>query len=260
MAKIGLTNFRYAMLTEAADGTPSYDGAKTPGKAVSCNVEISNNSATLYADDTLAESDTSFQSGTVTMGIDEDDITTMAALLGHTITDGEMTRNANDTAPYVGLGRVVTKMVSGVYKYKVEFLYKVKFSEPSAENTTKGESLEFATTEIEGTVAALANGNWSVAKTFSSKPEAISYLEGLMAASPTVTLTYNANGGTGTITPVVVTASSAVTLNDGSTLTPPTGKAFSGWATTDSASTADATSPYTVTENTTLYAVWTNLQ
>lgn len=183
MAKIGLTNFRYSILTEAADGTPSYDGAKTPGKAVSCNVEISNNSATLYADDTLAESDTSFQSGTVTMGIDEDDLETMAALLGHTITeDGVMTRNANDTAPYVGLGRVVTKMVAGVYKYKVEFLYKVKFSEPSAENNTKGESLEFATTEIEGTVAALANGNWSVAQTFTTKAEAISYLEGLMEA------------------------------------------------------------------------------
>ena len=181
MAKIGLTNFRYSILTEGQDGAPSYSGAKTPGKAVSCNVEISNNNATLYADDTLAESDTSFQSGTVTMTVDEDDLQTMAALLGHTITEqGEMTRNANDTAPYVGLGRVVTKMVGGTYKYKVEFLYKVKFSEPSAENTTKGESLEFATTEIEGTVAALKNGDWSVAQTFDTKQEAITYLEGLM--------------------------------------------------------------------------------
>lgn len=263
MAKIGLNNFRYALLTEAADGTPSYNGPQTPGKAVSCNVEISNNSAMLYADDTLAESDTSFQSGTVTMGIDEDDLQTMATLLGHTISEeGVLTRNANDAAPYVGLGRVVVKMVNGVYKYKVEFLYKVKFSEPSAENNTKGESLEFATTEIEGTVAALANGNWSVAKTFDSKADALSYLEELMAApSPTpttnVTLTYNANGGTGTIEPVSVAARTAVTLNDGSTLTPPEGKEFAGWATTADAETPNATSPYTVTEDTTLYAVWT---
>lgn len=28
MAKIGLKNFRYSPLTEAADGTPSYDGAQ----------------------------------------------------------------------------------------------------------------------------------------------------------------------------------------------------------------------------------------
>lgn len=259
MAKIGLNNFRYALLTEAEDGTPSYDGAKKPGKAISCNVQISNNSATLYADDTLAESDTSFQSGTVTMGIDEDDLETMAALLGHTISDGVLTRNAYDTAPYVGLGRIVMKMVNNVTKYKVEFLYKVKFSEPSAENQTRGESVEFATTEIEGTVAALKNGNWSVAQTFATKDEALTYLEGLMAAATVnVTLTYNANGGTGTIDPVSVAARTSVTLNDGSTLTAPEGKKFSGWATTDSAATPDATNPYTVTEDTTLYAVWEN--
>lgn len=260
MAKIGLNSFRYSVLTEAADGTPSYAGAQVPGKAVSCNVEITNNSATLYADDTLAESDTSFQSGTVTMTIDEDDVTTMAALLGHTINDGEIVRNSNDTAPYVGLGRIVVKMVSGVYKYKVEFLYKVKFSEPSQENNTKGESVEFGTTEIEGTVAALANGNWSIAKTFTSRSSALTYLEGLMAAPPTVTLTYNVNGGTGSLTPVTVTSGSSVTLDNGATLTPPTGKTFSGWATTDSAETPDVTSPYTISANTTLYAVWTNLQ
>lgn len=187
MAKIGLTNFRYGLLTEATDGTPSYAGALIPGKAVSCNVSISNNDAKLFADDSLAESDTSFQSGTITMGIDEDDLVTMATLLGHTITEGgEMTRKVDDTAPYVGLGRVVTKMVNGDYKYKVEFLYKVKFGEPSQENTTKGESVEFGTTEIEGTINALANGKWSVAKTFSDKASAVSFLESILGPTPSV--------------------------------------------------------------------------
>ena len=182
MARIGLNNFRYGLLTEATDGTPSYAGAVKPAKAVSCSVEITNNDAKLYADDGLAESDTSFQSGTVTMGIDEDDITTMAALLGHEVDDGEIVRNASDAAPYVGLGRVVVKMVNGAYKYKVEFLYKVKFAEPSQSDTTKGEGVEFGTTEIEGSVAALANGNWSVAKTFDTQSEAINYLEGLLTS------------------------------------------------------------------------------
>ena len=53
MAKIGLTNLIYSNLTEASNGTPSYDGAKTLGKAVSANVSITNNSATLYADDAV---------------------------------------------------------------------------------------------------------------------------------------------------------------------------------------------------------------
>lgn len=185
MAKIGLNNFRYSVLTEAADGTPSYAGAVKPAKAVSCSVSINNNDAKLYADDALAESNTSFAGGSVTMGIDEDDLTTMAALLGHTIGDGEMVRNAEDVAPYVGLGRVVTKMVNGAYKYKVEILYKVKFAEPSQENSTKGESIEFGTTEIEGTVNALADGNWSKAKQFDDKDDAITYLEAAFAAPTT---------------------------------------------------------------------------
>lgn len=183
MARIGLNNFRYSKLTEAADGTPSYDGAKKPAKAVSCNVSITSNSAALYADDAEAERDSSFQSGTVSMGIDEDDLEVMADLLGHTVTEGEMVRSSDDAAPYVGLGRIVTKMVGGVYKYKVEFLYKVKFSEPSEENTTKGESLEFGTATLEGSVSVLGNGKWSVAKVFNTKAEAVTYLEGLMAAN-----------------------------------------------------------------------------
>ena len=185
MAKIGLNNFRYSVLTEGTDGTPSYNGAKTPAKAISCTVDISNNEAVLYADDPVAEADPSFQSGSVTIGIDDEDQTTMATLLGHSVDDetGVMTRNANDIAPYVGFGRVITKMVGGAYKYKVEFLYKVKFSEPSQEDNTKGESLEFATSELEGTVATLANGKWSETKTFDTKAEAISFLESLMATA-----------------------------------------------------------------------------
>ncbi len=184
MAKIGLNNFRYSKLTETEDGTAKYAGPKKPAKAVSCKVNISTSSAKLYADDVLAESDTAFQSGTVTIGIDEEDTQTMADLLGHTAEeDGEMVRNANDTAPYVGLGRVVVKMVNGVRKYKAEFLCKVKFGEPSQDDKTKGESIEFTTSELEGTVSTLANGDWSKTQTFATQAEAITYLEGLMKAS-----------------------------------------------------------------------------
>lgn len=182
MAKIGLSNFRNAKLTESEDGTASYDGAKTPAKAISCKVDISSNEASLYADDALAESDTSFNNGTVSLGIDEDDDKMMADLLGHTISEeGEMVRNAEDTPPYVGFGRILTKMVNGVRKYKVEFLCKVKFKEPSQEDDTKGEKLEFKTPTLEGVISTLANGEWSKTQTFATKAEAVTYLEGLMA-------------------------------------------------------------------------------
>ena len=262
MAKIGLKNFLFGILTEAPDGTPNYGVAQKPAKAISCSVSISNNEAKLYADDALAESDTSFQSGTVSLGIDDEDTETMATLLGHTVTNGNMVRNANDTAPYVGLGRIVTKMVGGNYKYKVEFLNKVKFSEPSQEDTTKGESLEFGTSTLEGTIATLANGNWSVAQTFDTMAEAQAYLNGLFSVAPatTYTVTYNVNGGTGSIDPVTVTAGSSVVLNNGSEITAPEGKQFAGWATTNDAETADVTSPYTPSGNITIYAVYANAQ
>lgn len=190
MAKIGLTNLIYSNLTEASDGTPSYDGAKTLGKAVSANVSITNNSATLYADDALAESDTSFQTGTITCGVDEDADATFAPLLGHEITEqGEVTKNATDTAPWVGVGRIVTKMVSGVYFYKAEVLLKVKFSEPSQDDTTKGESIEFSTPEIEGTIATLANGDWNKTKTFTTKANALAYIQGIFSSNVTYTYT-----------------------------------------------------------------------
>ena len=187
MAKIGLNNFRYAILTEAQDGTPSYGGAKTPAKAISCNVEISNNDAKLYGDDTLIESDTSFNNGTVTIGIDKTDNTTMAELLGHTVdAGGEMVRKTTDVAPYVGLARIITEMVSNTLQYRVEILYKCKFQEPSQEDNTKGESVEFNTYELEGTVNALANGEWSKTKTFTSKTDALEYIEDEFEAPTTV--------------------------------------------------------------------------
>lgn len=177
MAKIGLTNFWYSKLTEATDGTPSYGTPKNPGKAVSFNFGPTNSNATLYADDALAESDFATTGGSVTLGIDHQDPETYAELLGHTCTDGEVVRNTEDTAIYVGLGHVVTLLVNNVRKYKAEILSKVKFAEPSEEANTRGESTEFSTYELSGTASTLANGEWSKYKFFDTKAEAVAYIK-----------------------------------------------------------------------------------
>lgn len=260
MALIGLNNFWYSKLTEAQDGTPTYDGAKSFGKAVSCSVSISNNSASLYADDALAESDTSFQSGKVTLGVDDDREATFADILGHEITeDGEVTYNSTDTAPWVALARIVVKMVNNVRLYKALIIYKVKFADPSEEEKTKGESLEFATPSIEGTIAALANGDWKTAKTFSTKAEALAFIQSVLG-SGTVThkVLYDANGGTGTIAGSTVTAGNSITLATGSALTAPSGKEFAGWSTVSIATEPQylAGASYTPTADVTFFAVW----
>ena len=177
MAKVGLTDFRYGIATEAANGTITYGTPKKPGKAISFTFEPTKSDASLYADDALAEHDSSVTGGTCTMGIDREDPNTYAELLGHTVTEGEVVSNTNDVAPYVGLGRVATLMRDGAYKYRATFFSKVAFSEPSEENNTRGESVEFGTYEIEGVVAVPVDGNWRKWKEFDTKEAAISYLE-----------------------------------------------------------------------------------
>lgn len=262
MANIGLSNIWFANLTEAADGTATYDGAKNLGKAVSCSVSITNNEAKLYGDDALAESDTSFASGTITLGVTDDDDTIFAPLLGHTLINGEVVKTSSDVAPYVGIGRIVTKMVNGAYKYKVEFLYKVKFGEPSRDETTRGESIEFSTPSIEGVVATLGdlNGTWGKTKTFTSKSDALTYLKNLLAATGTTyRVTFDLMGGTSaTVEDVDVTAGNSLNLDDGTNITAPSGKEFVGWATSAEATTPNVTSPYTPSGDITLYAVYQN--
>jgi phi13 family phage major tail protein len=257
MAKIGLQNFLYGILTEASDGTPSYGVAKKPAKAISCKVDITNNDVKLFADDGLAESDTTFQSGNVTIGIDDEDDIMLADLLGHEIVNGEMIRNADDIAPYVGFGRILTKLVNGVYKYKVEFLYKVKFSEPSQDNSTKGESVEFGTSELSGIVAKLGNGGWSASKTFNTMAEAKTYLESFFGSATPATVTYNANGGSGAPAAVSTYVGATINVDDGSGLTPPTDEHFIGWDTSASATVPDVSGTFKVTSAAvTLYAIY----
>lgn len=184
MAKIGLKNLYYSVATETpSTGVLKYSGATKPGKAVSFSFEPTVSSATLYADDAIAESDTSVNGGTCTMGIDREDPTTYAALLGRTYSGTVETSNINDAAPYVGLGRIAVIMQDGSKKYRAVFFPKVKFQEPSASDTTKGEATEFGTYELTGTVMPNSAGDWRKAQVFDTQAAADAWLASVMAAN-----------------------------------------------------------------------------
>ena len=186
MAKIGLNNFRYAVATVSdIDGSITYGQVKKPGKAISFNFEPTVADAKLYADDSLAESDNRVTGGNVTMGIDRYDAETMAEILGHeydSVTN-EIVSTINDVSPYIGVGRITRIMVDNVQMFRATFLALCKFSEPSSEDNTMGESIEFSTYELSGTMAIPQNGTWRRESTFSTQSEAISYLEGLFNPS-----------------------------------------------------------------------------
>lgn len=71
-------------------------------------------------------------------------------------------------------------------------------------------------------------------------------------------VSYNANGGEGTIPSVSVFPGKSINVSDGTGLTAPEGKVFAGWAKTNSAQSATVVSPFTPEIDTVLYAVWTD--
>lgn len=116
------------------------------------------------------------------------------------------------------------------------------------------------TTHPKAIVKASANGHKTISKVFDFtdvvKEPAENESEEEETSETTYTVTYNANGGTGTIPFDTVNEGSSVTLPDGSTLTPPEGKIFLGWAKSALAQSATVTSPFTPDKNTELFAVW----
>lgn len=196
MAKIGLNNLKFGVLSEVGE-TVTYGAMQSLGKAVSANVSITSNSAVLYADDAIAETDNTFSAGTITLTVDDDGDTVFAPLLGHEIDSdsGVMIRNKNDVAPYVGVGRIINKMKNGARLFKVEFLSKVKFTEPSQESNTHGETTEFGTPQIEGTIATLESGEWSKTKTFTTHSAALAFLASCFGQTITAD-TFTSSGST----------------------------------------------------------------
>lgn len=184
MAKIGLNNFRVAVATIASDGTITYDGAQKPSKAVSFSFEPTVSDAKLYADDGLAESDSRVTGGTVTLGLASEDLPIQCDILGHEYDEetGEVVDDANDIAPYVGVGRVTRLLVNGVQKFRATVLALCKFTEPSDEDNTMGESVEFNTYELSGTMVVPENGKWRHRKVFTTQAAAIEYIESILAA------------------------------------------------------------------------------
>jgi phi13 family phage major tail protein len=147
------------------------------------------NSAELYANDGLAESDYSFKKGVLSLTIADDNDTLLAELFGSEVSKegGEVTQTINDTAPEFCYGHIIPKMVGGVRKYKVEFFPRVKFTKVTSDNKTRGESVEFSTTALEGTVFPLEReinglkaGTWEKHQTFATEQEAETYLDGLL--------------------------------------------------------------------------------
>ena len=187
MARIGFRKAKYNLID--GDKYKALTGSKVPEfeKVVDEKFAPEYNTAELYANDALCESDYSFKKGTLSLTVADDEDEFVAAIMGNTVSTGEVTSSIDDTAPEVGYGHILPKLVNNVKKYKVEFFPRVKFTKVTTDNKTRGESIEFSTTAIEGTVDplekevnGLAVGTWEKHQTFATLAEAETYLDGLL--------------------------------------------------------------------------------
>lgn len=164
MAGIGLRKPYYAIYNYAEEsGAVTYSGGGLLAKAVEFSASIeSGDDNNLYADDGIAESDRSFSNGTIS--ITTDDLTTeaSAAILGITpkeITIGEASGKVKElvydedaVTPYLGFGVIIPKKRNGAPSFRAVVFPKIMFNVPEDAATTKGESVEWKTPTIEGTI------------------------------------------------------------------------------------------------------------
>ena len=104
-----------------------------------------------------------------------------AYLLGHTLdsqTD-ELVVNADDIAPFVGVGCVT--QADG--KWIGKFYPKVKFSEPSDDNSTVTDSITYGHVTLTGAIYLDADKNLKFRKTFDTSTAAVAWVKSKMPAS-----------------------------------------------------------------------------
>lgn len=150
MATIGLDMLYYAPIIEDENGDETYGTPAKLAKAMSAELSVELAEATLYADDGAAEIVKEFQSGTLSLGV-ADIGTAVAEVLTGAVIDGNkvLISSSEDGGSPVAIG-FRAKKSGGKYRYY--WLYRVKFGIPAANLTTKGDSIEFSTPTIEGTV------------------------------------------------------------------------------------------------------------
>ena len=150
----GLKNTRYAVITEAADGTFTFGTTKPLPGATELSTEPKGELTEFYADDTVYYSSNSNQGyeGSITLAEIPNDF--RVDVLGETLVDGILTENANAKTKKIAL----MFEFDGDVKAQRHVLYNCTVSRPGMSSSTKTESAEPNTTELSYIAAPMPNG------------------------------------------------------------------------------------------------------
>ena len=203
MAGIGMYGVYYSKATITNGVVTGYAGVKTMGKAISASFEPNTpDDNPLYANNAVAENDSSGASGgTLTLTLDRLTQEAAADLYGLTVEDVEVTvgdtpgtqvdgtalkYTGNEQSAPVGVAFIRQNQVDGVRNHEVILYRRATFSMPADSAQTMGESIEWQTPEIEGTVMGLEGDGtnaWFEQVIFPTQEAAIAYITNYFKAS-----------------------------------------------------------------------------
>ena len=190
MAKIGLRSFLYAPLTADDKSTgPTYGTVAALAGAIASTFTPDIAEASLYVDDKRKEYAAEMIGGTLSLTIDsdaEDSIKTLLDMSTESVTVGSetvtgRTVSADDTPIACAFAQIVPLMINGAKKYRAQVFYKVKFKLYTSEANTKGESLTFDTTTLEGTTMPLLNGKHHTEHDADTEADALAFITALLS-------------------------------------------------------------------------------
>ncbi len=158
MAYIGLKHPVFAPIaTEPANSLPTYGTGLVVGMAIAADVSIELSDAKLAADDTIAEIENGFVSGTISMNVDDLSDAALKAWLGEQeATLGgvpTLRQAATYDSPEGGFGYYRVRKKSGVRSFRAFWYHKTKWGQPGENAATKPDgSIEWQTPTVEGQI------------------------------------------------------------------------------------------------------------
>lgn len=191
MAKIGVSK-PYFALYNFSGGSVSYSGGGIFAKAVEFGTTIeSTEDNNFYADNAVQEADKArFASGTLSVTTDEMTMDATAALLGMALKAVtvdtkpyyELVYDDDLSSPDLGFGVIVKRIHNGREKYRAIVLCKVKFGIPADAATTQGETIDWQTSELSGTIMRddTAKHGWKREASFATEAEARKYIQTIL--------------------------------------------------------------------------------
>jgi hypothetical protein len=182
------------------NGTVTYTGGMINPHAVSYTVAVeSSENNPLHGDNRIVENDIGrFSSGTLTLETDDllQEVSKMILGVkelersyGESKTVTSLIYDDEQKAPELGFGIIEEHQNDNQDRYKAVILKKVTFNIPEDSATTRGESIEWQTKTIEGTISRSdengANGKfpWKEEAWFDTESEALEFLKAMLGVT-----------------------------------------------------------------------------